>query len=61
MTAFSASRTSSGFSSGHDHVVDADGNSGAGGVQEAELLHLVQHLDRDRQAELQVAILHQLR
>ena len=27
----------------HDHVVDADGNAGARGVQEAELLHLIQH------------------
>ncbi len=45
----------------HHHVVDADGNAGAGGVQEAELLHFVQHLDGDLQPELQVAVLHQLR
>ena len=44
----------------HHHVVDADGNTGARGVEEAELLHFVQHLDGDLQPVLQVAILHQL-
>ena len=46
---------------GNHHVVDADRNAGAGGVQEAEVLHLIQHADGDMQAELQVAVLHQLR
>ena len=50
-----------GLFAGHHHVVDADRNAGARGVQEPELLHLVQHLDGDLQAELQVAVLHQLR
>src|ERR1017187_10317834 len=43
----------------HHHVVDADGDAGARGVQEAERLDLVEHVDRDVQPELQVAILHQ--
>ena len=45
----------------HDHVVDADGDAGAGRVQEPERLHLIQHVDRDRQTVLQVAILNELR
>ena len=61
MTCFSASRTSSAFSFGNDHVVDADGDAGAGGVEEAELLHLIEHLDGGLQAELQIAVLNQLR
>ena len=61
MTAFSASLHQLGLLFGHDHVVDADGDAGAGGVQEPELLHLVEHADGDLQPELQVAILHQLR
>ena len=46
---------------GHHHVVNADGNSRARGVQEAQLLNLVQHRYCDLQAELQIAVLHQLR
>ena len=61
MTAFSASLHQAGLFVGHDHVVDADGDAGARGVQEAELLHLIQHLDGDLQPVLQVAVLHQLR
>ncbi len=45
----------------HDHVVDADGNARARRVQEPESLHLVEHRYRDRQAELEVTILHHLR
>src|ERR1017187_8020423 len=44
---------------GEHHVVDADGDARAGGVQEAQSLHFIQHLDGDLQAELEVAILHQ--
>ncbi len=44
----------------HHHVVDADGNSGARGVEETELLHFIQHLDSDLQPVLEVAILDQL-
>ena len=50
-----------GLLAGDDHVVDADGDSGARGVQEAQRLHLVEHGHGDRQAELQIAILHHLR
>src|ERR1019366_8456161 len=45
----------------HHHVVDADGDPGARGVQEAQRLDLVQHVDGDMQPELEVAVLHQLR
>ena len=61
MTAFSASLHQLGLLFRHHHVVDADGNTGARGVEEAELLHFIQHLDGDLQAVLQIAILHQLR
>ena len=44
-----------------DHVVDADRDARARGVQEAQRLDLVQHVHGDVQAELEVAILHQLR
>ena len=37
-----------GLFAGDDHVVDADGNSGARGVEEAQRLHLVEHVDGDR-------------
>jgi hypothetical protein len=44
----------------HDHVVDADRDAGARGVEEAEVLHFVEHADRGLQTEFQVAVLHQL-
>ena len=45
----------------HDHVVDADRNTRAGCIQEAEVLHFVQHANSDLQTKLQVAILNELR
>ena len=50
-----------GLLTGHDHVIDADGDAGAGGVKEPEFLHLIEHCHRYRQAVLQVAVLHELR
>ena len=44
----------------HDHVVDANRNSGAGGVQEAQGFDVIEHRHRDRQAELEVTIMHHL-
>ena len=44
----------------HNHVVDTDGDTGARCIEEAELLDFVEHLHRDLQAELQIAVLHQL-
>ena len=44
----------------HDHVVNAHRNPGLGGVLEAQVLELVDHLDRLLAPEAQVAVLHQL-
>jgi hypothetical protein len=41
------------FHAGDDHVADADGDAGLGGVEEAEFLQLIEHqngLLRDRSA-----------
>ena len=43
-----------------DHVVEADREPGLGGVTEAEVLDPVQRLDRGLQAQVQVAVVHQL-
>src|SRR5581483_1038753 len=45
---------------GNDHVVDADGQPGAGRETEAEFLDFIQHLHRGFQAEPQVGVAHQL-
>ena len=45
---------------GDDEVVDADGDAGAGGVAEAQVLDGVEHLDRLLEAEAQVAVLHEV-
>src|SRR5208283_2111821 len=42
------------------HVIDADGEAGARGVLEPERLDLIEHLDRDFQAESQIAVIDQL-
>jgi hypothetical protein len=60
MTAFSASFTSVGFDR-HHHVVNADRDAGAGGVEEAERLDVVEHRHRGLETEAQIAVLHQLR
>ncbi len=44
----------------NDHVVDTDRDTGASGVEEAKLLHFVEHLHSHLQTELQVAVLHHL-
>src|SRR5690348_6795014 len=41
---------------GDDHVVNADGQAGAGGVAEAQLLDLIEHPDRHLQAKTQIAV-----
>ncbi len=43
-----------------DHVIEADGETAAGGELEAQLLDTVEHLDRDLKAEVQVAVVDQL-
>ena len=43
-----------------DHVRDADGNAGLGGVEETELLQMIEGDDGLLRAEAQIAILHQL-
>ncbi len=40
---FCAASISWSFSFGNDHVVDADGDAGLGGLAEAEFLELVEH------------------
>ena len=45
---------------GDDHVVDADGDAGLGGVEEAQFLQLVEHLHGALQAETQVAVVAKL-
>src|ERR1035437_7786986 len=50
----------SGFFGRHHHVVDADGNARARGVQEAQRFHFVEHLHGDVQPEFQIAVLHEL-
>ena len=45
---------------GDDHVVDADGETGAGGETEAQRFDLVEHLDGGFEAEPQVAVVDQL-
>ena len=45
----------------HDHVVDADRDAGLGRVEEAEVLDIVEHLDRHLETEAQVAVVDQLR
>src|SRR5208282_3976850 len=42
-----------------DHVVDADGDAGLGGVEEAQFLELVEHAHGEGLAEAQVGVLHQ--
>ena len=48
------------FVAGDDHVVDADGDAGLGGVEEAEFLELVEHQHGALQAEAQVAVIDEL-
>ncbi len=43
-----------------DHVVEADGEAGLGGVAEAEVLDAVERLDGDFEAEVQVAVVDEL-
>ena len=50
-----------GFLFRNHHVVNADGNSGAGCVQEPKSLHFIQHLHGDLQTKAQVAVMHHLR
>ena len=45
---------------GDDHVVEADGETGPGGVTEAEVLDLVEGLDGDFETEVEVAVVDQL-
>ena len=45
---------------GDEHVVDADGDAGLGGVLEAQFLELVEHLHGALQAEAQVAVIAEL-
>ena len=45
---------------GDDHVVEADGEAGPGGVTEAEVLDAVERLDGGLEAEVQVAVVDQL-
>src|SRR5580692_2744877 len=49
-----------GLFAGDHHVVDADGDAGARGVKEAQRFDVVEHVHRDVQAELQIAVLHEL-
>ena len=48
------------FVAGDDHVVDADGDSRLGGVQEAQFLQFVQHLHGALEAKTQVAVIAEL-
>jgi len=48
------------FVAGNNHVVNTDGNSGLGGVQESELFQLVEHLYGALQAKTQVAVIAEL-
>ena len=43
-----------------DHVVDADGDAGLGGVEEAEVLEIVEHLHGQGVAEVDEREVHQL-
>ena len=45
---------------GDQHVVDADGDAGLGGVDEAQFLQLVEHLHGALQTETQVAVIAEL-
>ena len=45
---------------GDNHVVDADGDAGLGGVLEAQFLELVEHLHGALQAKAQVAVVAEL-
>src|SRR5205807_2113540 len=43
-----------------DHVINADGETGLGGIAEPKFLDLIEHLDRGFQAEPQIGVVHQL-
>ena len=40
------------FAVRHDQIVDADGDAGLGGMQESEILQIVQHQDRGLETEI---------
>ncbi len=48
------------FIAGNEHVVDADGDAGLGGVMEARFLQVVEQDDGVFQPETQVGVVHQL-
>src|SRR4029077_14409867 len=45
---------------GNEHVVDADGNAGLGGVSETKFLQVIQQDDSVLQAETQIGVIHEL-